>query len=36
MVLQNGSGEALSGYSITNGILGVAIRLILFLHGRGV
>ena len=36
MVMWNGSGEALSGYSITNGILGVAIRLILFLHGRGV
>lgn len=30
MVLSNGSGEALSGYSITNGVLGVAIRLILF------
>ena len=36
MVMFNGSGEALSGYSITNGVLGVAIRLILFLSGRGV
>lgn len=36
MVMWNGSGEALSGYSITNGVLGVALRMILFSSGRGV